>query len=271
MGCCSMIWMKVPTACLVLGLVIACRDIPLPEAVDGGGDGLPASDAGVDGGSSDGGSDGGTGPLCEGVITAIVRDFRDSHPDFESYTGMGPTKGLVEPQLGDDGKPVFASTHGSGQHGQQLSGKAEFDQWYRDVPQVNLPFEIPMPLRNENGKMVFDDGAFFPINGQGFGNQGRSNNFHFTTEIHTTFRYEGEQVFTFIGDDDLWLFVNGKLALDLGGLHPAVSGTVDFDALASSLGIVPGNVYTMDIFHAERHTVDSNFRIETNIHCFGIQ
>jgi len=48
----------------------------------------------------------------------------------------------------------------------------------------------------------------------------------------------------------------------------AAGFSADFDAQASDLGIAPGNTYQMDIFHAERHTNDSNFRVETNIKCF---
>ena len=76
------------------------------------------------------------------------------------------------------------------------------------------------------------------------------------------------QKFTFRGDDDLWIFVNSKLALDVGGQHQALQGTIDFDAQSAALGITAGGVYSMDIFHAERQTTDSNFRIETNISCF---
>ncbi|GMU63116.1 MAG: hypothetical protein AMXMBFR34_48790 [Myxococcaceae bacterium] len=66
----------------------------------------------------------------------------------------------------------------------------------------------------------------------------------------------------------MWVFVNRKLALDLGGVHGAESGTVDFDALAPSLGLTVGQTYPFDVFHAERHTTESNFRIETSIECF---
>jgi fibro-slime domain-containing protein len=105
----------------------------------------------------------------------------------------------------------------------------------------------------------------------GFGHEGFAHNFHFTTEIHTRFEYQGGETFTFTGDDDLWLFINGRLAIDLGGLHPSLSATVDLDAQAATLGITPGHEYAMDIFHAERHTDASNFRIETTIECIVVE
>ena len=64
--------------------------------------------------------------------------------------------------------------------------------------------------------------------------------------------------------------MNGKLALDVGGQHEALEGTINFDQQAATLGITPGVAYPMDIFHAERQTTASNFRIETNIKCFTV-
>ncbi len=56
-----------------------------------------------------------------------------------------------------------------------------------------------------------------------------------------------------------------KLAIDLGGLHHELTQTVDLDDSATTLGIIKGNVYSLDLFHAERRTDESNFRIETNL------
>jgi len=206
--------------------------------------------------------------LACGELAVTFRDFQISHPDFEDATGA--ELGLVEATLGVDDKPVYAPVGAS----PTVSGKTSFDQWYRDVPGVNMTFTQGLPLVQEppgSGTYVFDDQEFFPLDGLGFGNEGNTNNFHFTSEIHGTFTYRGGESFQFTGDDDVWVFVNKRLALDLGGVHGPDSRTIDFDASATALGITTGQTYQLDVFHAERHTSQSTFRMVTTIDCFVIQ
>ena len=134
---------------------------------------------------------------------------------------------------------------------------------------------MDLPLTDMgDGTYVYTNSFFYPLavsDGWGetgnYDNSSTERNFHFTTEIHTMFQYTAGQIFTFSGDDDLWIFVDGKLEMDLGGIHPERTGSINMDALTHST-LVEGEKYQMDVFHAERHTNASNFKVTTTIECF---
>jgi fibro-slime domain-containing protein len=170
----------------------------------------------------------------------------------------------VQNTLGADGKPVYASsgtpftTHGA----------AAFNQWYNDVSGVNLSTTKTLTLTKISDSPLlyqYNNPAYFPIDGELFGNYAFGHNYHFTSEIHTQFTYESGQTFSFVGDDDVWVFINNKLVIDLGGVHGPTGATVNLDSAAASIGITPGNKYNLDIFQAERQTSGSTFRITTSI------
>lgn len=192
-------------------------------------------------------------------LTGIIRDFNASHPDMESTLGSDP--GIVEDTLGLDGKPVYAGLAGN----PTTHGQDAFDQWYRDVSGINLSTGYTITLDNtitaDPNVYTFSSNSFFPIDGQLFGNEGRSHNYHFTFELHSDFTYQGGETFSFTGDDDLWLFIDDELVIDLGGVHGAMSQSVSLD----TLGLTAGENYDFDLFFAERHTTQSNFRIDTSI------
>ncbi len=232
---------------------------------------------------SDGIGDTGVTDIGDGcnILVGVARDFKAAdeaggHPDFESFQGDAETTGLVASTLGADLKPVYASQCessgpvGDCPFGPQTTSKERYDEWYRLVEGTNKAYLVYFKFAPNGAISTFQSGRFFPLDGAGWGNSGEdedsvSRNFHFTTELHTKFKYQGGETFSFSGDDDLWVFINGTLAIDLGGLHPARSASIDMDQRAADLGIQKGNVYSLELFHAERHTTASNFRVDTNL------
>lgn len=222
--------------------------------------------AGGTGSTPDPGGGAGMGARsCGTTIKAVVRDFK---PDGMTFEGpIGDDRGVVEPRLGADRKPVYAR---GDRATRTIAGPEIFNQFYRSTPGVNIPFEVLLFFTPNNGVTSFRSDAFFPIDGKGFGNDGADarrvqHNFHFTTEIHTQFLYSGGEKFDFSGDDDLWVFINNQLAIDLGGVHTAQNATVRLDAEAAKLGLTKGTVYPFDMFYNERRVVNSDFRADTDL------
>jgi len=126
----------------------------------------------------------------------------------------------------------------------------------------------------DNGLNVSDWGAdgAWPVNAT---LRPKGNN-HFCFESHSKFIYEGGEEFIFRGDDDIWVFINNKLAIDLGGCHLGAPGYVNLDTLGNGLNgqglgsyhskLIKGNEYDLDIFFCDRRSPNSNVRISTNMY-----
>ena len=203
-------------------------------------------------------------------LRAIVRDFSVTHPDFEIMAPSAQNRVdllIVGSELGSDDTPVYLGDPATGKT-PSTTGPENFYEWYHDVPNVNQRAELPLQLENSPGSpglFVYSDTTFFPIDGELLGNESYPHNYHFTLQAETSFQYVGGEVFRFTGDDDMWVYVNRRLAINLGGLHQPRSATVQLDEIAGAHGLVSGETYPLHFFFAERHTVNSNFTIETSI------
>jgi fibro-slime domain-containing protein len=138
----------------------------------------------------------------------------------------------------------------------------------------SLTFTL-VPL--SNGVYEFDDQEFWPLDNRAgsFGNEpsvgpagtGSYNlhNYGFTMMLRWTFTYQPGLVFNFRGDDDVWVFIDSTLVMDLGGIHSPENGVLLVDNIAPGLGLVLGSTYSFDLFYCERQATGSSIRITSNI------
>ena len=133
------------------------------------------------------------------------------------------------------------------------------------------------------GVYQYQNASFFPLDNSGFQANGaapdptlqwnglplnratNTHNYSFAMHFKINFQYETGQTFAFEGDDDMWVFINGQLVLDLGGIHNTTLGNFSLDAIATQLGLVQGESATLDVFYCERQSVGSDIKITSNI------
>ena len=92
-------------------------------------------------------------------------------------------------------------------------------------------------------------------------------NYHLSLEGHAQFiyYYDDNLYFTFTGDDDVYLFINGTRVLDVGAAHSISKVKISLNDVAGLCGLQDGQAYDFDFFYMERHGTAANFGIETNI------
>jgi len=198
------------------------------------------------------------------IFTALVRDHSADQDNFQGAASAGG-KGMVLDTLSSTGVPIKNSEKVD-------PGSSNLNEWFVTKDGNDTCIDMIWKQTSEgNWEYDSDDyGGFFPIDDFNHANNSKNvygHNYHFTMELHLQFKYEEgtAQLFEFIGDDDVWIFINGTLAIDIGGIHGPQAGSVNLDTEKSKLDLIDGQTYALDIFFCERQTTGSNFRASTSI------
>ena len=138
--------------------------------------------------------------------------------------------------------------------------------------------------------------GFFPFNETSTSGSANTYNYGFGAKLEFNFRLtkdgtvknnKDEAVpieFNFSGDDDVWVFIDGKLALDVGGAHGPAKGTLNFATLEATVSDVKASAgdgspttvtkftlegdktaeHTLTMFYMERGMWESNMKVTFN-------
>ena len=250
------------------------------------------------------------------------------HPDFEHYLGSGPMgngqAGIAQQELSPtNGVPVHVPacvplstnlcTPPANATPTWDPAVDWFGMWYVDTPAYNKTIVQTLTLAGQVGGLTptmpcntvgqpactsyqYNNELFFPLDGvagawglSGTGTDNKMHDFGFTSVARYWFEYTSAATLSFVGDDDVFVFINKKLAVDLGGVHTRATGSIALDAANGTgyacdfvapgtaggacdpvgktgghvvdLSLAKNSVYEIAVFQAERHTVESHYQL----------
>lgn len=262
--------------------------------------------------------------INQGHYLKFMNHAESGKPDYNKYTGGSVARqGIVASNLGTDGYPML-NGWGESQSLAYLFDKNDIQNVKKVYSDCNYlfydedgyfsydsaeHFATIAGNDNNNFAVLKEKGSgFFPftsisnmseskdtING-GDSLGSTSINHYFGLTMSTDFIQtkdgkinDKDMVFEFSGDDDVWVFIDGKLVLDIGGIHGTVSGSINFStgeavvnsgdqkivkkfteifdsSVLSEKGTFEDySTHTMKFYYLERGHHDSNCKIKFNL------
>lgn len=189
-------------------------------------------------------------------------------------------QGLVDYYLNDEYLPVAKG-------GNLITnrGMTDFTRWFSNVAGKSQSYmgQIRLEYDKSNALFSYKSDAFYPLDDAKFStNDSVNNDSHnhlFTMSFAIPFKStaSGEEHFTIDADDDTFVFVDDKLAIDLGGIHESMRGEFainkkgevytsinDEDYAYSGISVEPGGGSIIRVFHADRDSAESTFGVMFN-------
>jgi fibro-slime domain-containing protein len=187
-----------------------------------------------------------------------VKDGSRLHVDMAAGSGGPVVYEPVECELGDVPGVIAVMSDGD------VLSAGTFEEWWRDILGVNMSTVQQITMtRNRYGVYFYLANDYRPIDGELLGNEGDVHNYHFTVELDADFTYDASaaQWFEIRCTDDAYLFINGRLVMDLGGYGFNKVQYLDLDRL----GLPDGEPARLQLFHAQRQRGLAIFYLRTNI------
>ena len=240
------------------------------------------------------------------------KEYEGLRFDDTDYTGSNKvTSEIVKSNLGKDGYPVLSTNNVSlnklfnGEWNQTIAGAKGLNHLfsynsntgeYSYNSDTNYAYYNKSDANSEKNFIVYNKPDYHDAEGKGSSgsfmpfsslrDRTKKNMFAFGMKVSFNFmqpkegRINGkDMIFSFSGDDDVWVFVDGKLVLDLGGVHERASGTINFntgvvtvnDSNNTNLNTIFGNkfsdysTHTLAFFYLERGRGDANCSLKFNL------
>jgi fibro-slime domain-containing protein len=189
-------------------------------------------------------------------VPSLLFDFKQIHPDTQKQ--IEPDFGIIKKKLDSSGIPIYDN---NGYH-KTITSIDSFYSWFHHVPCDSVHNSSCNDLiklhksfilkKYRNNVWMHHNETFFPIDNSGFGNEKMNHNYGFTMMIEfDVINVDRDLKFSLSSDDDSWLFVNGSLIIDNGGIHATLGDTVTISTPYI------GSIHHVSLFYAERHVTDA--------------